>query len=124
MKGKKAKGAANAPRDGGDTEEPASESHPNDNPTAKPHASAAMSGAKLKQTRESRGITLKEVAERTKINVAILAALEEERFDDMPNARVYVRGFVRCLAKEIGLDEDMVTRSYIPRWESWQQGRN
>ncbi|MBK8014925.1 MAG: helix-turn-helix domain-containing protein [Deltaproteobacteria bacterium] len=121
MKGKKPKHAPNSSRDG---EAAAPESHAGDDPTNKPQTATAMSGAKLRQTRESRGITLKEVAERTKINVAILAALEEERFDDMPNARVYVRGFVRCLAKEIGLDEDIVTRSYIPRWESWQQSRS
>jgi hypothetical protein len=76
-------------------------------------------GALLKQVRESQRITLKEISERTRISVASLAALEEERYEDLPNARVYVRGFVRCLAVEIGLDKDQVSRTYVPRWEAW-----
>jgi hypothetical protein len=78
-----------------------------------------FTGPLLRQIRESQRITLKEVSERTKISVASLSALEEERYDDLPNARVYVRGFVRCLAAEIGLDKDQVSRTYVPRWESW-----
>jgi helix-turn-helix protein len=78
-----------------------------------------FTGAVLRQIRESQRITLREVSERTKISVASLSALEEERYDDLPNARVYVRGFVRCLAAEIGLDKDQVSRTYVPRWEAW-----
>jgi cytoskeletal protein RodZ len=62
---------------------------------------------------------MKELSQRTRISVASLAALEEERYEALPNARVYVRGFVRCLATEIGLDRDQVSRTYVPRWESW-----
>jgi hypothetical protein len=78
-----------------------------------------FTGGLLRQVRESQRITLKEVSERTKISVASLSALEEERYEDLPNARVYVRGFVRCLAAEIGLDKDQVSRTYVPRWEAW-----
>jgi hypothetical protein len=78
-----------------------------------------FTGPVLRQIRESQRITLKEVSERTKISVASLSALEEERYEDLPNARVYVRGFVRCLAAEIGLDKDQVSRTYVPRWEAW-----
>ena len=76
-------------------------------------------GEMLKSVREKQELTLKEISQRTKINEHILRALEEERFADVPNARVYVRGFVRCLAEEIGLDRDQVVRTYVPRWERW-----
>lgn len=81
--------------------------------------SASWDGAALRAAREQKGLALEEISTRTKINVAILRALEEERFADTPKARVYVRGFVRCMADEIGLDPDAVSRSYVPRWERW-----
>jgi DNA-binding transcriptional regulator YiaG len=78
-----------------------------------------FTGEHIKKMREQKGLTLKEIAERTKISVAILQALEDERYEDMPSARVYVRGFVRCFAEELGLDKDQVSQSYVPRWERW-----
>lgn len=78
-----------------------------------------FTGQLLREVREARRMTLKEVAERTRISVANLSALEDERYEALPNARVYVRGFVRCLAVEIGIDRDHVSRTYLPRWETW-----
>ncbi|MCK6546445.1 helix-turn-helix domain-containing protein [Myxococcota bacterium] len=78
-----------------------------------------FTGELLRQVRESQRITLKEISERTRISVMSLSALENEKYEDLPNARVYVRGFVRCLAVEIGLDRDQVSRTYLPRWEAW-----
>lgn len=79
----------------------------------------SFTGERIRTVREQQGITLKEIAEKTKISVVVLQALEDERYEDMPSARVYVRGFVRCLAEEIGLDKDRVSQSYVPRWERW-----
>ena len=76
-------------------------------------------GAALESARKSAHKSLDEIADRTKINVAILRALEQERFEDAPKARVYIRGFVRCLAEEVGLEPDAVAKSYLPRWERW-----
>ncbi len=84
---------------------------------------ADWSGAALRKAREAAGLTLKEISERTKVSVPILTALEEEAFAAMPNARVYVRGFVRCLARELNLDLDAVSKSYVPRWERWDAKR-
>jgi hypothetical protein len=80
-----------------------------------------FTGDLLRQIRESQRLSLKELATRTRISVVSLAALENEKFEDLPNARVYVRGFVRCLAVEIGLDRDHVSRTYLPRWEAWYE---
>jgi cytoskeletal protein RodZ len=83
------------------------------------HADSVFTGPLLRQVREARRIPLREIAERTRINLRTLTAIENERYEDIPGARVYVRGFVRCLAQEIGLDPDQVVRTYVPRWESW-----
>lgn len=88
-------------------------------PEAGSHAAGAWDGAALRSAREKAGIAVEDMANRTKINISILRALEEERFEDAPKARVYVRGFIRCVAEEIGLDPDAVARSYVPRWERW-----
>lgn len=81
--------------------------------------STVYSGEFLRRYRESRGLELKEIAERTRIGARSLQAIEEERFEDLPDARVYVRGFVRCLAEEVGLDPDQAAKSYLTRWASW-----
>jgi hypothetical protein len=91
---------------------PAKEEKPKDE-------NGSYTGDRIRKSREQKGLTLKEIAEKTKISVAVLQALEDERYEDMPSARVYVRGFVRCLAEEIGLDKDQVSQSYVPRWERW-----
>lgn len=82
-------------------------------------AGPSWDGPSLRAARERAGIAIEEMSARTKINIAIIRALEEERFEDTPKARVYVRGFVRCMAEEIGIDPDAVARSYVPRWERW-----
>jgi len=73
-------------------------------------------GARLERLRVRRGIELDEIAGVTKVNPAYLRFIEEERFDDLP-AAVYVRGFVKCYARCLGLDPDRVARSYMQRYE-------
>lgn len=80
-------------------------------------------GATLKQLREALGLSIRDMADKTKITAPILAALEEERFVDVPSARVYVRGFVRCVARELNVDMDQVAKTYVPRWERWIAGQ-
>jgi hypothetical protein len=76
-------------------------------------------GQLLKELRESAGLTLRELSDKTKITLPILQALEEERFADVPSARVYVRGFVRAVARELNVDMDQASKTYVPRWERW-----
>jgi hypothetical protein len=83
-----------------------------------------FTGELLKQIRESQKLTLKQIADHTRISVASLSALEAERFEDLPNARVYVRGFIRCVAVELGLDREQVCRTYLPRWQTWYEAQN
>ncbi len=68
-------------------------------------------GAALRRIRMSMGIELSEVAERTKISIDHLRSVEEDRFEALP-AAVYVRGFVREMARLLDLDALAVSRSY------------
>ncbi len=73
-----------------------------------------FTGALLRRVREARGIDLREVAHRTKVSAAHLAALEEEAFDQLPPL-VYVRGFLVEVAKLLKLDPSQVARTYLRR---------
>ena len=70
---------------------------------------------------ESDGQPMAETDTHRKLLMDTISTLEEFYRED---ARVYVRGFVRCLAAEIGLDKEVVSRTYVPRWESWFYDHN
>lgn len=61
-------------------------------------------GLYLKQMREMRGMSLRDVAERTKVGSFHLECIEQERFDRLP-APVYLRGFIKEFARTVGADD-------------------
>ncbi len=63
----------------------------------------ASFGEKLRHERELRGITLREIADATKISVRFLQALEEDRLDVLPGG-LFPRAFIRQYAAFVGLD--------------------
>lgn len=68
-------------------------------------------GARLRQAREERSLSLEEVAESTRITVQNLAAIEEDRFEFFPN-RVYARAFLRDYANFLGLNSQALLEQY------------
>lgn len=79
-----------------------------------PHGGAASElasfGEELRREREIRGISLKEIADATKISKRFLDALERNDHKTLP-APVFTRGFVREYARYVGLNsEEMVNR--------------
>ena len=78
---------------------------------------ADYSGPLLRRVREAYGTTLDEVAKHSKIARGHLAAIEEERWVDLP-APVYVRGYVAEFAKFFGLDAMHVQRTYMRRYQA------
>ena len=60
-------------------------------------------GTLLKKCREKNNISIEDIAQKTKININILKALEEDDLHNLPN-KTYVRGFVSNYAKTVGLD--------------------
>ena len=68
-------------------------------------------GASLKKARESKGISLDQIAKTTRISTRFLAAIESEEFQVLPGG-VFNRGFVRSFAESVGLDPDQAVADY------------
>ncbi len=68
-------------------------------------------GEFLKKIREERGISLKEIQNRTKVSSRYLNAIEEGNFQIIPG-EVYLKGFLRSYAETIGLNGDEIIEMY------------
>jgi cytoskeleton protein RodZ len=68
-------------------------------------------GERLKREREMREVTLKEVTTATRIGPRFLEALENEEWDKLPGG-IFNRGFVRSIARFLGLDEENLLAEY------------
>jgi cytoskeleton protein RodZ len=73
---------------------------------------AVSFGAWLRRHREVREITLREIADATKISMRYLEAFEEDRFEVLP-AGVFCRGFLREYARYVGLDPDETVNRFL-----------
>ncbi len=69
-------------------------------------------GESLKRERELRGVTLEEISAATRIATRFLKAIENEQWDQLPGG-VFNRGFVRAMARFLGLDEENTVAEYI-----------
>jgi cytoskeleton protein RodZ len=69
-------------------------------------------GSWLRQQREIRNISLREISDNTKIGMRYLEALEDDRFEVLP-APIFAKGFLREYAKYVGLDADEVVNYYL-----------
>jgi cytoskeletal protein RodZ len=68
-------------------------------------------GEHLRREREIRGVSLNEIAAATRISVRFLEGLEQEAFDRLPGG-VFNRGFVRTVARYLGLEEEGLLAEY------------
>lgn len=75
-------------------------------------ADAEFNGELLRQVRKSRGYSLSQLADRTRIGLRHLENVEADRYDQLP-ATVYLRGILMNLARELGLDPLRVSKSYL-----------
>ncbi|MGC2424414.1 MAG: helix-turn-helix domain-containing protein [Nitrospirota bacterium] len=67
-------------------------------------------GEELKAAREAKGLSLTEIAEKTRISHTFLKALEEDDYSVIPG-EVFVVGFLRTYSKELGLNvKDVMAR--------------
>jgi cytoskeleton protein RodZ len=75
-------------------------------------------GEHLKRERELREVSLDEVAKATRIARRFLEALENEQWEKLPGG-VFGRGFVRSVARYLGLSEESLLSEYdLARGES------
>ncbi len=75
-------------------------------------AETEFNGELLRQVREGRGLSLQQVAERTRITRSHLENVEADRYDHLPTT-VYLRGILMNLARELKLDPLRVSRTYL-----------
>jgi cytoskeletal protein RodZ len=71
----------------------------------------AAFGEKLRREREMRGVSLREVADGTKISLRFLQAIEEDRVEVLPGG-LFPRAFVRQYAAFLGLDGERLAADF------------
>ena len=69
-------------------------------------------GSRLREARERRGISLRQVANATKISMGALEALERGHVSRLPGG-IFSRAFVRSYAIEVGLDPEATIQEFI-----------
>src|SRR5471030_370658 len=72
-------------------------------------------GSKLREARDRRGVTLREIANATKISVGVLEALERNDISRLPGG-IFGRAFVRAYAVEVGLDPEETIQDFIAQF--------
>jgi cytoskeleton protein RodZ len=68
-------------------------------------------GERLKREREMREVTMDELSKSTRISNRFLEALENEDWERLPGG-VFGHGFVRAIARYLGLDEESLLGEY------------
>ena len=68
-------------------------------------------GEYFRLVRETKRLSMDEVAMKTRIHPEFLKALEEENFAKLPD-QVFVKGFVRSYARSLGLEEEEAIRRF------------
>jgi len=69
----------------------------------------------MRQARELRGVSLRQIAEATKISVSALEALERNDISRLPGG-IFSRAFVRSYAAEIGVDPEQTVREFLAQF--------
>lgn len=69
-------------------------------------------GGTLRSARERKGISLRHIANATKISMGALEALERNDFSRLPGG-IFSRSFVRAYAQEVGLDPDQTVADFL-----------
>jgi cytoskeletal protein RodZ len=80
-----------------------------------PERTAGGFGAKLRDARERRGMSLRQIANATKISIAALEALERNDILRLPGG-IFSRAFVRSYAVEVGLDPEATIQEFIAQF--------
>ena len=69
-------------------------------------------GERLQAARIKKSLSLEDVANRMHLSASILAAIEENNFDEI-TAPIFVKGYLRAYARIVSLSEDEMIQQYI-----------
>ncbi len=78
-------------------------------------------GQRLREARESRGISLEDLQKTTKIQKRYLAAIEEGKYDTLPG-KYYARACVKSYADAVGIDTDELFDEFSNELPNPQKG--
>lgn len=67
---------------------------------------------RLRQARESQGVSQRQIADAAKVSARIIAALEDGRLEIVPSG-IYRRSLVRLFAAEVGLAPEDTVRAFL-----------
>ena len=67
--------------------------------------------SRLRQAREEKGLSYRQLAEATKLSVRVIEQLERGRIAELPEG-IYRRSMVRAVAREVGLNPDQLLAEF------------
>lgn len=81
------------------------------------HVIAEFTGPAIKSLREQLGLTIRNIADTTKVGSRYLENIEAESYGKLP-ARPYLRGFLALYAKALGCDSERMVGDYMKRYDA------
>jgi len=75
------------------------------------HSEMTNFGSSFKRARETKGISIDQIASETRISTRFLFAIENEQFHLLPGG-IFNRGFIRAYAEKVGLDPNQAVADY------------
>ena len=79
-------------------------------------------GSRLKQARQQRGVSLRDIATATKISVVALEALERNDYSRLPGG-IFSRAFVRAYALAVGVEPEEAVNEFLVDFTRWEKER-
>jgi len=77
-------------------------------------------GTRLKEARQAKGVTLREIEAKTKISVTALEALERHDYSRLPGG-IFSRAFVRAYALEVGVEPETAVNEFVADFTRWER---
>ena len=72
-------------------------------------------GSELRRAREALGVTIREVADSTKISSSMLKGIEDNDLGSLPGG-IFSRSFVRAYASEVKLNPEEMVRRFLSQF--------
>lgn len=79
-----------------------------------------IDGAILRQIRGRKGISLQEIADKTRINITYLNYVEEDRYRSLP-AEVYLKGYLAQYAQSLQCNPEWLVKAYLKSYYRWKR---
>ncbi|MFH1286707.1 MAG: helix-turn-helix domain-containing protein [Candidatus Magasanikbacteria bacterium] len=76
---------------------------------------------RLKQARKDAGISLYTIAGRTKLDRRYIEAIEDGQFDELPDAKVYRKNFIKRYLRAIGVDPKPYIAQFLTEEHSGEE---